>query len=44
MVNDILLVVIRWTQRESAKKSLSQEYIVALEQLRAACKAVLAFL
>lgn len=44
MVNDILLVVIRWTQRESANKTRSQEYKVALEQLQAACKAVLTFL
>jgi hypothetical protein len=44
MVNDILLTVIRWTQRECADKTRSQEYKVALEQLRAACKAVLTFL
>ena len=44
MVNDVILMVVRWTQRESAKKNISQEYRVALEQLAAACKAVLAFL
>lgn len=44
MVRDILVTVIRWTVNESAQKNRSQEYLVALEQLRAACKAILAFL
>jgi hypothetical protein len=44
MVRDILATVIRWTVSESTQKNRSQEYLVALEQLRAACKAILPFL
>lgn len=44
MVNDVILIVVRWTQRESAKKNVSQEYRVALEQLAVACRAILTFL
>ena len=44
MVRDVLTTVIRWTVSESAQKNRSQEYLVALEQLRAACKAIMPFL